>query len=84
MPPRGRPAAVVDIDLQEQLWLGVDNSVEPLFFAIHFDLLLIDHDPPRLRRRWFILCLGERLFPFLGLLKTTIQDAIDFRSDSPI
>ena len=32
------------VDLQQELRLGVDGCVQPLFLAIDFDLLLVDGD----------------------------------------
>jgi hypothetical protein len=57
------PAAAVHLDFQQQLRLRIDRCVQPLLLPIDFDLLLIDRDPRRLRRRRVALFFRERVRP---------------------
>lgn len=39
--------------------IGVDHSVEPLLFAVYFDLSLVNRDPRRFHRWRVALCFRQ-------------------------
>jgi hypothetical protein len=45
------PAAADNVDIEQQLRVGVDRRKQPLLLAVDFDLPLVDGNPRRRRRR---------------------------------
>ena len=67
------PAAAKHVHFEQELRFCVDGGLEPLFFAIDFDLFLVDRDPRRRCRRRVALRLSKCLFPVPDRLMTAID-----------
>ena len=76
------PASAEHVDLQEQLGIRIDRSVEPLCLAGDSDLFFVDGDPRRLRRRRVSPILRERVCPVPNRSVGTVNvESLEHRDD---